>query len=132
MRRHHQCVSHRCVHFPLPCLLLLLCTAPPSFQFANGDDPAPTDIEMDGINHLVKGTKLMTILKEHADNHDKQLVLINEMVKSELEKLNTHFEGVVAEMEAKENLLLNHINAVEKRLEETCEQDYCVQTGLTP
>jgi hypothetical protein len=73
---------------------------------------------MDGINHLVKGTKLMTILKEHADNHDKQLVLINEMVKSELKKLNTHFEGVVAEMEAKENLLLKHINSVEQRLEE--------------
>jgi hypothetical protein len=95
--------------------------------FASAEDSGeapPTELEMEGINELLKSTTIMKILKEHADNHDRQLALIKDMVKSELEKLNKHFEGVVAEMEIKENLLQKHIASVEKRLEEKLRKSH--------
>ena len=82
----------------------------------------PTSEELEGINSVISGTDLIKLLKEHADSHDKQLVLINEMVKSELSQLHNHFEGVVAEMKSKEQLLVNHIAAVEKRLEQKLQE----------
>jgi len=85
-------------------------------------DDLPTTEEMDGINSVIKETELMKALKEHADSHDKQLVAVNEMVVEELRGLHNHFEGIVAQMEEKEQLLLKHIDAVEKRLEEKLKE----------
>jgi hypothetical protein len=78
----------------------------------------PSEEEMEGINSVIKQTDLMKALKEHADNHDKQLVAINEMVVQQLSNLHTRFEGIVSGMEKKEQLLIQHIDAVEKRLDQ--------------
>ena len=124
-RKHHPRHHSRLPRMSLLVLPLLLATSISLSFFpttTTAADDLPSQEELEGINSVISSTNLVQLLQEHADSHDKELVLINEMVKSELSQLHNHFEGVVAEMEAKEELLLKHIASVEQRLEQKLQE----------
>ena len=97
----------------IPCGFLPVAVAA---EAGAGNDDMPSEEEMIGIDTVVRETDIVRMMKEQAEGHERDLEALRKTVTDELSRLHTHFEGIVSQMEQKETLLKNHIDALEEKL----------------
>merc|ERR1712196_387130 len=81
-----------------------------------GDEDAPTDEEMEGINKIVQDTDVMKILKKQTEEHQQKLDKLHVHIEDKLAGIRKAFDDLHSTMLDKEDKIEKLLQQIEGRV----------------